>query len=197
MDHLESRFLNIAYLSSGSVRQIEAYLALKALRIFERLEPYYPILVGTIPIGVDVAGSDLDIICEVMDMDRFEDIVTQLYRANENFNVRRRIAAGIERILVEFNYEGWPIELFGQAVRTMQQNGFKHMVIEHRILEALNEEGKARIRGLKESGLKTEPAFGSYLGIQGDPYQSLLQMYDWDDDKLLSFLHTDSKHSRV
>ena len=58
-------WLNIAYLQTGDQLQQDAYRTLQSLRIFEILQPYDPILVGTIPIDLAVSGSDLDIICQV------------------------------------------------------------------------------------------------------------------------------------
>jgi hypothetical protein len=34
------------------------------------------------------------------------------------------------------------------------------------------------VRSLKATGIKTEPAFAQALGLSGDPYQTLLAMYD-------------------
>ncbi|UVI32753.1 DUF4269 domain-containing protein [Paenibacillus spongiae] len=197
MIYHENRFFSLDYLSVGNDRQKHAYRVLNELGTLESLQPYHPLLVGTVPIGIDIAGSDLDIICEARDMDRFEETVKQLYQTYENYRLRRRSVHGIERIVAGFTYEGWPIEIFGQPVVTTHQNGFRHMVVEYRILEALNDEGKARIRQLKETGLGTEPAFGVYLSIQDDPYPFLLRMYDWEDEELLAFLHNLSKDMKA
>ncbi|MFQ5853604.1 MAG: DUF4269 domain-containing protein, partial [Candidatus Binatia bacterium] len=63
---------DISYLANGTERQREVYRVLNALRIFEILSDYTPILVGTIPLDIDVETSDLDIICEVHDRPTFE-----------------------------------------------------------------------------------------------------------------------------
>jgi hypothetical protein len=48
------------------------------------------------------------------------------------------------------------------------------MITEFRILQLRGEEFRHDIIALKKSGLKTEPAFASLLGLSGDPYEALL-----------------------
>jgi len=60
-------FLDISYLQLGNERQKKAYQVLTDNEIIEKLAPYHPILVGTIPINIDIENSDLDIIFEVSD----------------------------------------------------------------------------------------------------------------------------------
>ncbi|MNF07767.1 hypothetical protein D3C80_2080160 [compost metagenome] len=48
------------------------------------------------------------------------------------------------------------------------------MVIEDQILRSRDENFRLEIIKLKESGIKTEPAFGLLLGLNGNVYQELL-----------------------
>ncbi len=57
-------FKDITYLKEGTIRQKEAYKVLLELNIFELLKNFKPILLGTIPINIDIESSDLDIICQ-------------------------------------------------------------------------------------------------------------------------------------
>lgn len=50
------------------------------------------------------------------------------------------------------------------------------MLIEYKILEQQGEEFRKEILELKERGYKTEPAFALLLGLQGNPYEALLQL---------------------
>lgn len=67
-------------------------------------------------------------------------------------------------------------------------NGFRHMVVEQRILSIPDGENadriRNRIRQMKRSGWKTEPAFAAVLGLEGDPYALLLELYGWDEERL-------------
>jgi len=82
----------------------------------------------------------------------------------------------------------WSIEIFAQPIPTSRQNGFKHMMIEHRILKLRGESDKEQLRKLKSAGWKTEPAFALAYKLEGDPYETLLEMYDWSNEQLEAFL---------
>ncbi|MGG1314142.1 DUF4269 domain-containing protein [Cohnella laeviribosi] len=180
----DNHFLNIDYLSRGTQTQVQVYGILKRLRLMDLLKEYNPILVGTVPLDLDVPGSDLDIICEVREFDPFERLITRSFGKEEEFLFTRRRVQGIERIKANFNYKGWPIEIFGQAIATIEQNGFKHMVIEARLIELFGIRFKDTVRKLKAEGIKTEPAFAQVLRLEGDPYEKLLEIYDWSDEEL-------------
>ncbi|CAM2905035.1 DUF4269 domain-containing protein [Paenibacillus sediminis] len=175
-------------MSRGTQRQKDAYLALQEIQIFNLLQEYAPILAGTVPIDIDLPKSDLDIICEVYYFERFKRVVTEYFGSMEGFKCSVKTVNHIDRIVLNFTYKDWPIEIFGQPINTLQQNGYKHMVIEDRMLSIIGEEGKEQIRRLKQSGLKTEPAFGQLLGIIGDPYEKLLEMVEWEETRLIEFI---------
>jgi hypothetical protein len=183
---------NIKYLSQGNQRQREAYEVLVEIRMFEILKEYTPILVGTIPIDIDIPESDLDIICEVYEFKKFEEVIEQSFQDMNEFGLSFKTVNDIPRIVCNFHYKGWMIEVFGQPVPTIQQNGYKHMIIENRILKICGNKGNEIIRDLKKAGLKTEPAFGKLLNLGGNPYEILLDMYSWGDQKLMEYMRVNS-----
>lgn len=65
-------FDNIEYLQNGNDRQRQAYSTLSDNQILPKLKRYDPILVGTIPINIDIENSDLDIICCFADKREFQ-----------------------------------------------------------------------------------------------------------------------------
>jgi hypothetical protein len=181
-------FSDIEYLSLGNQRQSEAYNLLTEIRLFEILLEYTPILVGTIPIDIDIPSSDLDIICEVHDFKKFKELLEECFREMYNFSLSFRTVNEVPRIVCNFKYKGWVFEIFGQSIPTQKQNGYRHMIIENRILKILGDKSNEWVRDLKKSGLKTEPAFGKLLKIEGNPYEILLDMYEWDELKLKKYL---------
>jgi len=56
-------------------RLLHAHQILQELKVSEILLAYSPTLAGTVPIGIDIPGSDLDIICEVYHLPGFQDRV--------------------------------------------------------------------------------------------------------------------------
>ncbi|KOP67797.1 HIT family protein [Bacillus sp. FJAT-18019] len=178
-------FRNIEYLHRGSAKQRDAALVIDELGIMDHLKSYDPILVGTIPIGIDIAGSDLDIICCVSDFTLFEREIKSRYSSLiPELTCTSRIVNKIERMVVRFQYKDWDFEIFAQPVPSSKQNGYRHMMIEHKLLNQLGEAAKQRIIELKRSGFKTEPAFAELLNIPGDPYEELLNMSSWSEDQL-------------
>ncbi len=169
-------FQNPAYLARGNARQRRAYRALQSLGVFRILRAYTPILDGTIPLGIDIRGSDLDIICAARDLDAFARAVTDAFGARPGFHIQREVVKGIESVIANFDYGGFPIEIFGQPKPAREQNAYRHMLVEARLLEIGGERARRAIRKMKRAGLKTEPAFARYFNLQGDPYEELLRL---------------------
>lgn len=185
--------IDIDYLMSGTAVQQEVYRLLGEHRLMEALKAYHPILVGTVPLDIQIPGSDLDLICEVHHLDEFQNEVTRVFGHYPGFSVHQREVQGIPRIKVNFQCGDWPVELFGQPIATHLQNGYRHMVIEARMLALYGDSFKQRIIALKLDGLKTEPAFAKLLHLDGDPYERLLELADKPDHKLLRLLSVRGK----
>lgn len=151
------------------------------LRLKELLAAYMPRLVGTVPIGIDVAASDLDVICEVSDLRTWCAYVRETFGHLQDF---RCSADGSDSATANFRCEGWEIELFGQNRPTGEQNGYRHMVVEERLLRLLPQASRERIISWKAAGIRTEPAFARLLALAGDPYQALLELGIRTDEEL-------------
>ncbi|WP_426486257.1 DUF4269 domain-containing protein [Flavobacterium sp. 2] len=167
-------FSTIEYLKSGNERQILAYETLVRNKTLEVLVEFDPILVGTIPINIDIENSDLDIICFWQNKDHFVKKVTSLFKNKSDFKIRKTIINEKESVIGNFKLDNFEIEIFGQNIPTKNQNGYKHMIIEHQILESRDENFRQEIIKLKQNGYKTEPAFAKLLGLKSDPYLELL-----------------------
>lgn len=173
---MEKQFRDINYLKQGNERQRSAYQVLKKLRLFDVLSDYNPILVGTIPIGIDISNSDLDVICEVLEHDVFEEIIKNYYGNYDDFQIDREIVRGMVASFSSFRSNGFGIEIFGQTKPVFNQNGYRHMIVEKKLLDLGGKEIKDEIRKLKREGVKTEPAFARYLRLKGDPYEEMLRL---------------------
>ncbi|MDQ0637445.1 hypothetical protein QF042_001010 [Pedobacter sp. W3I1] len=167
-------FLDISYLHSGNEKQIKAYHVLTDNKVLEKLSPYHPILVGTIPINIDIENSDLDIICEVSDNNKFIDKLDALFGSEKDFTISE--STEFNAIKATFLMGGFEIELFGQNIPTTQQNAYRHMLVEYKILLGKGEKFRQDIIDLKNQGYKTEPAFARLLGLNGNPYEELLKL---------------------
>jgi len=169
-------FTNIEYLTFGNERQREAHKQLNELKIFENLRNYTPILTGTIPIDIDLPDSDLDIICECKNHTEFQERLQQLFADKNDLKIKSYSRNGIKCTVAKFKTEKFEIEIFGQNIPTREQNAYRHMIIENRILNLKGQKFRNQIRNLKSRGVKTEPAFALLLGLKGNPYQELLNI---------------------
>ena len=125
---------DIRYLLDGTPRQRDAYHALRSLGILDILRDASPRLVGTIPLDIDVPGSDLDIICEMDDADAFARRVETHFGTCRDFTLRRGTRDGLPVVVANWQHEGFPVELFAQPRPVTEQNAYVHMVVEHRLL---------------------------------------------------------------
>ncbi|MFF2909396.1 DUF4269 domain-containing protein [Paenibacillus sp. NPDC057934] len=170
----EGRWLDISYLLQGTALQKEVHALLVRLNVMTLLRHYHPIFVGTIPLGIQVEDSDLDIICEVHDREAFAAQVGLHFGEMDQYSCESRIVDGIPRIKINFTVEDWPLELFGQPRPSKKQNGYIHMDVEARVLNILGSPFRRQVIELKCQGVKTEPAFARLLQLEGDPYQAVL-----------------------
>lgn len=163
------------YLEHGTASQQEAFAILEKLKVIQLLAGFNPILVGTIPLGINIRGSDLDIACECTDLDDFKERMTVHFSHLPGFSAVMKSVNNIPTALVHFQAGNFPVEIFAQNVPVRQQFGYLHMIKEYEILEHEGAGFKEKIILLKKSGLKTEPAFAQVLNLDGDPYLSLLK----------------------
>lgn len=187
--NVAQNWLDPSYLLAGTPRQQEVYRLLSSAGIFAALCEYSPCLAGTIPIQVDVPESDADIICEVKNHEAFEQVLHERFSYWNGFAIHHFKAQDREVTLAQFVLcdevsQALTVEIFGQSLPVEEQNAYRHLVVEARLLRLAHEEANVQIRRLKLQGIKTEPAFAQYFGILGEPYQALLDLYDVEDDVL-------------
>lgn len=167
-------FKDISYLENGNSKQQAAFQVLTKHKVMGNLAEFDPILVGTIPINIDIENSDLDIVCYWQNKSDFIEKIKYLFEKENRFSIREIIIDNQESIVANFFVEAFEIEIFGQNISTELQNGYRHMLIEDQILRSKDENFRLEIIKLKEKGIKTEPAFGLLLGLNGNVYQELL-----------------------
>lgn len=169
-------FLNtVSYLQHGTTRQQQAFYALTANAVIEKLQAFTPILVGTIPLNIDIESSDLDILCCWQNEDDFIKKVHDNFKEYERFKLQQFEVNEQNTVIANFRCNDFEIEIFGQSTPVMQQMGYLHMIAEYNILQHYGEDFRQQIVALKSSGYKTEPAFAKLLNLKGDPYVALLK----------------------
>lgn len=161
--------------------------ALKRVGVLSALAQFDPHVAGTPPLGLDLADSDIDVLCHAPDPMQFLLVIWTVFGNYPAFAARQWVS-GERPVIAEFSAEGWTFELFGCPQPVGEQIGWRHFRIEQRLLAL----GGTRLRTLvmeqRRRGLKTEPAFAAVLSLTGNPYQALLDLDTWSDDALTDLL---------
>lgn len=157
--------------------------ALTQSGVLTRLANFDPHVAGTPPLDLDLPDSDIDILCHAPDPQAFAAAVWNAYRDQPGFAMWQW--QGSDRpVVARFRCAGWLFELFGQARPVAEQLGWRHFVIERRLLALGGEPLRAAVMARRRAGAKTEPAFAQVLGLTGDPYAALLTLEGMDDANL-------------
>jgi hypothetical protein len=176
--------VNIDYLLDGNERQKRAYVAISEIGILTKLEKFNPTLAGTLPLDIDTASSDLDIICESSNLKEFESTIKFHYENLKAFKSYTSKIREIPSFIASFKANDFTFEIFCQSVAVEKQYAFIHLNIEARLLSLSGPLARESIRRLKLQGIKTEPAFAIHFKIQGDPYVELAKLADCTDQQL-------------
>ncbi len=177
-------FFDVTYLKYGNARQQQAFHAIYNLNIINKLQGYSPILVGTIPIAIDIDKSDLDVIGEVSNFKEFQTILQKEFGDQMSFRMKEKQKDNKKYVVANFHYQDFNFEIFGQGLPINLQNGYRHMLLEYRLLKLFGPAFQENVIHLKHRGLKTEPAFSYLLNLSGDPYMKLLELETFTDEEL-------------
>lgn len=154
----------------------KALSLLENLNLFKMLQPFNPVLAGTHPIGLNLVQSDLDILCETPELDSFSQIIQKAFGHLPSWSLRRKTHQKQPSLVAGFSKDGIAVEIFAQACPVWFQHGFRHMLVERRLLAVVGEPLRQRVRALKKQGRSTEQAFAEILGLSGDPHTALYQL---------------------
>jgi hypothetical protein len=161
--------------------------ALTESNVLGALVPFNPHIAGTPPLELDLPGSDIDVLCFAPDAYAFIDTVWRIFSSAPAFTAKQLVRAP-RPVVVCFEMAGWRIELYGEAIPVEQQRGWRHFVVERRLLALGGQDLRVAVHALRQHGMKTEPAFAAVLRLSGDPYLSLLDLGEQDDETLVSVL---------
>ena len=174
---------DISYLASGTDRQKKAFDTLTRHRILDHLSSCSPVLVSTVCVDLDIEGSDLDIICRHENLSGFKRLVNGRFGSYPCFKQWMRSSAS-EEIVTSFYADDFEIEIFSSTVPVEEQFAYRHLKLMERTLKIGGGTLRQKVKALKRSGLKTEPAFAKILGLSGDPYLAFLGLEKLNEDQL-------------
>lgn len=158
-------------------------------QVIDRLAAFDPRVVGTLPLGVAVADSDIDIVCHAVDPIGFARTLWWHFSGADGFALWQWTGKG-RPVVARFEVFGWPFEIFGSAEPVEEQAAWRHFVVERRLLALGGAPLRRDVMALRMAGHKTEPAFAKALGLAGsDPYVAMLILHDLSDSQLAALLN--------
>lgn len=80
-------FRNINYLKLGNTKQRKIHKIITKYQLFEILNDYKPILVGTIPINIDIEESDVDIILQAHNLKELTQLLLKSFAQFAQFRL--------------------------------------------------------------------------------------------------------------
>lgn len=167
-------FKTIDYLRCGTPKQRLVHQSLTDHAILTHLAPYDPIVVGTIPLDLDIDDSDVDILLQSDDLPSLAKHLHRLFSNYTAFHLRVFDEEPRSVLICHFAINGLPFELYATNQETVNQMAYLHLLKEYEILQKEGALFAAKVRKLKQQGVKTEAAFCDLLNLSGDPYQALL-----------------------
>lgn len=168
-------FLTIDYLEHGNEIQHNVFHLLRNHQILEKLDTYKPIVVGTIPIEINIENSDIDIIGETSNFENATNHLTENFSHHIEFKIDQLTNNNETCLTCNFRIDTFEIEIYLENKNPTEQNAYRHMLIEAKLLEKFDESFKNKVIELKKNGYKTEPAFAKVLELKGNPYLALLE----------------------
>lgn len=171
-------FDTLDYLANGTAIQQAAYRLLTGHGIWKKLAPFSPVLAGTIPININIENSDLDILCHYKEQKGYIENLIDNFSLYPGFRFYERNFQDTPTIVASFRLETFPVEIFAQPTPVKAQQAYRHMMVEHYLLQKNDAAFRQQVIALKKQGYKTEPAFAQLLNLSGDPYEALLNIKD-------------------
>lgn len=163
-----------------NTKKQRAMQSISNIDLLARLSPFKGTVVSSIFVDLDLDHSDIDVICCFSDPAPFQSHLSQEFGHYEAFKVK----CGENVVLCNFWAGGFEFEIYGTTVDIPDQPAYRHYKIMERLLKIGGQNFTQSIKQLKAGGLKTEPAICHYLKIAGDPYQAILDLENWTDERI-------------
>lgn len=177
---LGERNLKFHHISLESLIKLESnkpvWQALEKSEVLNLLKEFSPVVVGSFPLGLQVEGSDLDILIFLKDANQLVELAKKHWGHLEKFKIQNQVVDNLETLIIDFKVDTVPFQIFAQAKHPVKQKAFLHFLVEERLLKEVGKDFNSLVMRLRKQGLKTEVAFAQALNLTGDPYEALLDL---------------------
>ena len=161
-----------------------AQSALRESGVLEQLAAFSPTIVSTIWVGLDIPGSDIDIVCCYPNQDEFIHAATAACREHASFKLESHDRYVVARCRIG----DFPLEIYASAEAIAEQAAWRHFLVMQRLVRLAAPSFVNAVRELKLSGDKTEPAIAKVLALHGEPFAAVMALESVTDTELLQLL---------
>ena len=178
VDSEDGRFVGLTHIPTNFKMHLPRGVAYSApVRPLRTQEEIFDDVRRKLPSGVQHASGGLP------DVKRLSDVDISLYTASPDSIVKalpKGVTIKTKPTHTVYSIPGYerPVNLFVSPDKSLAERAVRHREIQMALRNYPSLMEKAR--ALKAKGMKTEPAFASALGLEGDPYEVML-----DRDKVL------------
>lgn len=191
---LGERNIKFHHMSLESVIRVEenkkVFKALEESKILKNFKKFTPFVAGTFPLGVHTDKSDIDILMYAENLNELKDQIHSEYAQMEAYTSRVTVVDELETLIVNFNVNDTPFEIFAQNRAVVKQKAYLHFQIEERLLKFGGHSFLKKIQDNRQKDLKTEPAFAQALRLEGDAYLELLRLQSASNSHLMKIVES-------
>jgi predicted metalloenzyme YecM len=163
--------------------------AIQQSQVLEIFRNFNPLIAGTFPLGINNSDSDVDIVVELNNRESFLQLCHHHLINHNQYQLKEFTAIdALPTILVTFEFQNVPFEIFAQTRPTTRQKAYLHFLLEERLLKLGGLRFRKLVQNYRNSGLKTEPAFAKALNIVDEPYEALLNLQKKSTSQLKKLL---------
>ncbi len=178
--------MNNPFNSIKSDKVIQVDSIIEELGLLVKLSHYEVCVVSTVHAGLDLAGSDIDIVGSYFKQSEF---VSDLRTLN-NVGSVADINVSNDYVVCSFIVDHFKFEIYGSDTPVCEQHGYLHYCLMLRLVAIGGKKFQQAIRHYKQQGLKTEPSIARYFNLCGDPYQSVLTLNQYTDGEIKALMST-------
>lgn len=154
--------------------------AIRDSGIITNLKSYSPEVVSTIFVNLDTSESDIDIVCAYSDQKTYINDIQFAISPHTSHSLK----TDKDCVIARFDFNNFIFEIYAAKTPVKEQMAYRHYQVMKRLVATGGSDFSFKVRALKESGLKTEPAICHLLGIPGDPYTAILDIENWTDSEI-------------
>lgn len=188
---MHMKLLERENLARGTERQRRAFEAIESSALIESLKNHSPVLIGAIPLDVDVDTSPIEVVCSSENLEAFAQSLRERWAFADGFKLIHTVANGQPAIKARFRSLGFDVRILAQAMSVFQQPKVVTLLLAARLLTFAPSGARDEIRARIGRGEALEEAVANCFEIEteGEALEALLRLARQSDREILMVAH--------